>query len=404
MESEPIGIWIVGAFGTVATTMVVGARAVAAGIAPAFGLVSESPGFAQLGLAPLESLVFGGHEIRDSSFEVSAREISARNGSLQERWIEQLRADLAKASSAVRPGIATGGGRAIESLVGGGAAPGVDPTGRAAVQRIGADLKAFREKHGLKRLVVLNLASTEPPPSTTSEYENLAALESRLDSSPASALRPGLLYAYAALESGAAFVNFTASKSCICPAIDQFARKRRLPYSGSDGKTGETLVKSALAPMFRMRRIQVDSWAGFNILGNRDGQVLADEENRRSKVDSKDGVVSGILGYTPQTVVGIQFVESLWDNKVAWDHIHFRGFLGYPMSMQFTWQGCDSILAAPLAIDLVRFADLALRRGESGPLRHLASFYKSPVGTAEHDLHSQFALLERYVAEVLAKQ
>jgi myo-inositol-1-phosphate synthase len=404
MESEPVGIWIVGAFGTVATTMVVGARAVAAGIAPAIGLVSESPVLAKLGLAPIESLVFGGHEIRESSFDASAREISARNGSLHERWIDQLRDDLSRASEAVRPGIATGSGRAIESLVGGGVRGGVDATGRAAVQRVVRDLNAFRDKHGVKRLVVLNLASTEPPPPpATAEYEELTALEVRLDSSSASTFRPGLLYAYAALEAGAAFVNFTASRSSVCPAIDQFARKRQLPYSGSDGKTGETLVKSALAPMFRMRRIQVDSWAGFNILGNRDGQVLADEENRRSKVDSKDGVISGILGYTPQTVVGIQFVESLWDNKVAWDHIHFRGFLGYPMSMQFTWQGCDSILAAPLAIDLVRFADLALRRGESGPLRHLASFYKSPVGATEHDLHAQFALLERYVEQVLAK-
>jgi myo-inositol-1-phosphate synthase len=94
-------------------------------------------------------------------------------------------------------------------------------------------------------------------------------------------------------------------------------------------------------------------------------------------------------------------VESLWDSKVAWDHVHFRGFLGYPMSMQFTWQGCDSILAAPLAIDLVRFADLALRRGEVGAMHHLASFYKSPVGTTEHDLHAQFQLLETYVSQIV---
>src|SRR5262245_53477168 len=125
MESESVGIWIVGAFGTVATTMVVGARAVAAGIAPAFGLVAESKALSKVGLAPLESLVFGGHEIRESSFDASAREISARNGSLHERWLDQLRDDLAKASNEVRPGIASGGGRAIESLVGGGAKSGV---------------------------------------------------------------------------------------------------------------------------------------------------------------------------------------------------------------------------------------------------------------------------------------
>src|SRR5262249_32323104 len=301
--------------------------------------------------------------------------------SIQHGWIEALRDELSNCSREVRPGIASGGGVAIESLQGGAVRATASMSARQVVQSIQAELEDFRKRQGVTRLVVVNLASTEPPPPDRDEYRQLSILEKRLDEAGAPEFRPGLLYAYAAIASRAAFVNFTASKSCVCPAIDEFARARSIPYAGSDGKTGETLVKSALAPMFAIRQLQVDSWTGFNLLGNRDGQILSSEENRKSKVDSKDGVIAGILGYSPQTLVGIHFVESLWDNKVAWDHIHFRGFLGYPMTMQFTWQGCDSILAAPLVIDLIRFADLALRNGESGPLVHLASFFKSPAGT-----------------------
>jgi myo-inositol-1-phosphate synthase len=401
MSEDSIGVWLIGAFGTVATTVVVGAKAIAAGIAPRFGLLTESSDLGPLAMPSTGSLRFGGHEIRPTSFEASASEIARRNGSIHEPWIDSLKDELAACSKEVRPGIATGGGKAIESLQDGAGRDSGAMTARHAVDSIEADLEAFRRRHGLKRLVVINLASTEPPPPEREEYQRLDALEKALDRAKSAEFRPGLLYAYAAFKNRAAFVNFTASKSCVCPALDELARKLGVPYAGSDGKTGETLVKSALAPMFGIRRLHVDSWTGFNILGNRDGQVLSSEENRKSKVDSKDGVISGILGYAPQTVVGIHFVESLWDNKVAWDHIHFRGFLGYPMSMQFTWQGCDSILAAPLVLDLIRFADLALRRGESGPLVHLASFFKSPVGTTEHDLARQSELLQRYISSAL---
>jgi len=402
MSEDSIGVWLIGAFGTVATTVVVGAKAMAAGIAPRIGLATESTALEPLRFPSIGALRFGGHEIRPTSYGESATEISRRNGSIQSGWIESLREELASASREVRPGIASGGGEAIESLQSGAKRDTASMTARQVVQSIGADLEDFRRKSGVARLIVVNLASTEPPPPDRAEYQHLDVLEKQLDEAKASEFRPGLLYAYAALKTRAAFINFTASRSCVCPAIDELARSERVPYAGSDGKTGETLVKSALAPMFGIRQLHVDSWTGFNILGNRDGQVLSAEENRRSKVDSKDGVIAGILGYSPQTVVGIHFVESLWDNKVAWDHIHFRGFLGYPMTMQFTWQGCDSILAAPLVLDLIRFADLALRKGESGPLVHLASYFKSPVATNEHDLSKQADLLQQYVARMRA--
>ncbi len=159
----------------------------------------------------------------------------------------------------------------------------------------------------------------------------------------------------------------------------------------------ETLVKSALASLFRERDLQVLSWHGENLLGNADGAALSEPEVKAAKVESKDGVVRGVLGYSPETSVDITYVPSLGDWKTAWDLIHFQGFLGTRMTMQFTWQGCDSILAAPLVIDLVRLADLALRRGERGPMTQAACFFKAPVGTPEHDLGRQYAILDRYL-------
>jgi myo-inositol-1-phosphate synthase len=139
------------------------------------------------------------------------------------------------------------------------------------------------------------------------------------------------------------------------------------------------------------------SWAGYNILGNRDGQVLSDPAVKRAKMATKDSVIAPILGYRPDTRVSIEFVPSLHDWKVAWDHIHFRGFLGTRMSLQFTWQGCDSILAAPLVIDLARLADYHASAGRGGVMAHLACFFKSPMDVAERSLPAQIDLLRRYV-------
>jgi myo-inositol-1-phosphate synthase len=138
------------------------------------------------------------------------------------------------------------------------------------------------------------------------------------------------------------------------------------------------------------------SWVGHNIFGNMDGRVLDDPRNKQSKVRSKDHLLASILGYPPQTHVSIEWIRSLGDWKTAWDHVHFRGFLGTPMTLQFTWQGCDSILAAPLVLDLVRLVERAHRGGEQGPLSWLACFFKSPIGVVEQDFSKQFALLDAW--------
>ncbi|MFT7620530.1 MAG: myo-inositol-1-phosphate synthase, partial [Planctomycetota bacterium] len=159
--------------------------------------------------------------------------------------------------------------------------------------------------------------------------------------------------------------------------------------------------KSALAPMFKYRNLPVLTWQGYNILGDRDGQVLADDTNKASKISSKDSVLSSILGYPLHTHVSIDYAPSLSDLKTAWDFIHFKGFLDYKMSLQFTWQGCDAILAAPVALDLVRLTDYADRMNEGGLMTQLACFFKDPLGTNEQDLHFQFHNLMAYLDERL---
>ncbi|MGH7137202.1 MAG: inositol-3-phosphate synthase, partial [Pirellulales bacterium] len=173
---------------------------------------------------------------------------------------------------------------------------------------------------------------------------------------------------------------------------------------GYDGKTGETLLKSVLAPMFRKRNLNVMSWVGHNIFGNMDARVLDDPVNKQAKVTSKDRLLGQILGYSPQTLVTIERIDSMADWKTAWDHVHFTGFLGTPMTFQFIWQGCDSLLAAPLVLDLIRFTERAYRNGDTGQLTFLASFFKSPLGVEEHDFALQFQMLEAWAAAAAAER
>jgi myo-inositol-1-phosphate synthase len=205
-----------------------------------------------------------------------------------------------------------------------------------------------------------------------------------------------MLYAYAALERGYPYINFTPSLGISPPALQELGHKHHVPFFGSDGKTGETLMKTVLAPLFRYRNLEVMSWEGFNILGGGDGRVLDDPRHKRAKVRSKSGVLASSLGYAPHSRVSIEYVPSMGNWKTAWDYIHFRGFLGTKMTAQFIWEGCDSILAAPLVLDLVRLTEFAHRKGEAGPMAHLACFFKDPMGVPIHAFTEQFRLLVDY--------
>lgn len=396
--SPRVGVWLVGACGGVGTLAVAGARAVARGLRPPTGLLTATPLFAGVDLVGIDDLVFGGHEIRDVDWPRAAAEFQRRAGVFDDGLRGLLREDLEAASANLRPGYLVNPSDVVRTLARQGRTSKAKGP-REIVEGIQADLRDFAARHRLATVVVVNVSSTEPPREVPIEWATLERFERYLDGSTAKGLTNSVLSAYAALDAGCPFVNFTPSPGSTIPAIQELAKARGVPHMGSDGKTGETLVKTVLAPLFTGRALKVLSWEGYNMLGNRDGLVLDDPAAKLSKTRSKDAALRSLLKDADlHTKVTIDYVPSLDDWKVAWDYIHFEGFLGARMSMQFTWQGNDSALAAPLVLDLARMAALAKARGESGLLTHLAAYFKSPAGVEEHGFVKQFALLEAYVA------
>jgi myo-inositol-1-phosphate synthase len=389
---------MIGAFGGVGTTAALGLAALARGLTDTTSLVTALPLFDGLDLDEPAQFVVGGHDVRRTDFRQTVGQMQARSNVFAPALAEPCLEQLDEWSANVRPGTVLNSGDTIRKLAD---LPEVHQVSdlRAAFERIQTDLREFREKHRLDQVVVVNVASTEPPFELRDIHQSLERLTAPRECRNHAVLPASSLYAWSAIDLGWPYVNFTPSLGASFPAIQELAEQRGAVYGGKDGKTGETLLKTVLAPMFALRNWRVLSWVGHNILGNGDGRALDDPANKASKVRAKDQVISSIVGYKPQTHVSIEYIESLDDWKTAWDHIHFQGFLGTRMMMQFTWQGCDSLLAAPLVLDLSRLALLAQRRGEVGCLRHLACFFKSPMGVEEHDFFKQFAMLAKYVKE-----
>ncbi len=413
----PTGVWLIGALGDVATTTVLGARAVARGFAPPTGLVTAGDLLGGLDLVALGDLVFAGHDVRQAGALEGARGLAAA-GVVPGALVDALAGDLEAYAARVRPGFAFGASRVVRELAEApGEAPGGGPGGaeqaafaaeatrRAglapadALAAIGDDLRAFRAAHGLERVVVVHVASTEPRPTLPPEAETEAGLRGLVargdERVPASTL-----YALAALDAGCPYVNFTPSLGASPGGARAAAERLGVPHMGNDGKTGQTLLRTALAPMFRDRNLNVLSWSGFNVLGNRDGAVLDDPLANAAKTTGKDKVLGAILGPRLGTsLTRIDYVPSLGDWKTAWDLVHFEGFLGARMTLETTWRGADSALAAPLVLDLARLLDLAARRGRRGLQPGLAAFFKTPLGTDEQDLAAQMRLLAAWAAE-----
>ncbi|MEU4037526.1 inositol-3-phosphate synthase [Streptomyces collinus] len=356
-----VGVWLIGARGSVATTAVAGCAAVAAGLHPPTGMVTETPPFAGSGLPDLASLVFGGHDTLDCPLPKRAEELAA-GGVLPPGLPAAVAAELAAADAEIRPG---------------GPAAGDTREPAELIERFADDIQDFVRRGGLERAVVVNVASTEP------------AADGR-------ALPPSSLYAAAALRAGCGYVNFTPSTGLHHPALAGPAAASGVLHAGRDGKTGQTLLRSVLGPMFAHRALDVRAWSGTNLLGGGDGAALADPAAAAAKNAGKERVLTDTLGVSPEGDVHIDDVPALGDWKTAWDHVAFDGFLGTRMILQTIWQGCDSALAAPLVLDLARLVLRAQEAGLRGPLAELAFYFKDPVGRAPSALGEQYAALVRF--------
>lgn len=396
------GVWLVGARGNVASLAVVGARAIAHGVAGMTGMVTAREPVASLDLIDPGDLVFAGHDIQSQSIEHTAEAAYESGGVPNQTIIDAVRDDLHEIDTRVNMGTARRCGDVVERLS--DSRLDEDETTVAdIVSQIGDDYATFVETQDLDRLIVVNLASTEPPMDDPERYDTLEAFETALENDDPR-LPASTLYAYAALTDEHPYVNFTPSTGSLLGGLRELANMNDVPHMGRDGKTGETLMKSTLAPMFAGRNLRVLSWEGHNILGNPDGLTLEDDANEAGKVESKASLLEDILGYDMHNAVRIDYTPSLGDWKTAWDYIHFEGFLETKMKLQFTWEGSDSALAAPLVLDLIRLVDFADKHNEGGLQPHLASFFKSPLGVDEHGISKQFDMLYDYSYEHVGTQ
>jgi len=392
-----VGVWLVGARGNIATTAMVGARALSRGEIDETGLVTAQEPYSDLELPAVESFTFGGHDVREGNALATARRLAERNGTPEQTVVDAVADDLRDIDGRVTVGTALNSGERIADLADADLLES-DRTPVEVVEQLREDLRSFKHEEGLDSVVVVNVASTEPAVADPERFDTRKAVETAIESGDAD-LPASSLYAYAAFEEGFLYANFTPSAGASLPGLREMAREEGVPHAGDDGKTGESLTKAALAPMFAGRNLQVMSWEGHNILGNTDGQVLEDDRNKEGKLESKGDILDGILPDIGHNRVRIDYTPSLGDWKTAWDYVHFEGFLNTEMKMQFTWEGSDSALAAPLVLDLVRLLVHADEHGEAGVQRHLASFFKAPLGVEKHDLSRQFELLDEYAAE-----
>jgi len=242
------------------------------------------------------------------------------------------------------------------------------------------------------------LPAVETPPASPAHADPDLFEQALLADDPA--ITPSMAYAWLALSNGTPYLNFTSNVSAEIPALRAVAQRTRTPFCGKDGKTGQTLLKTTLAPMLALRGLQVRGWISANYLGNADGENLSHPEHAVEKLRNKTGVLNDILGYAVENhIVDIRYYGPRGDFKESWDNVDFTGFCGVPMQLKVNLLGGDSVLAAPLAIDAARLLARAARARAVGPQQQFSLFFKHPIvdGVPEHDLFRQRALLERWV-------
>ena len=347
-------------------------------------------------LASLDDLVFGAWDpIPDTAYEAALK-----CGVLDKHEHIEPIADFLKA---IKPMPAVFDQFYVKRLEGTNVKKG--KTKRELAEALRKDIRDFKAKHGCDRLVMVWCASTEVFIAPGPTHQTMATLEKAMAANDPS-VAPSMLYAYAAIMEGVPYANGAPNLSCDVPALEALAKEKGVPIGGKDFKTGQTMLKTVLAPMFKARMLGVAGWYSTNILGNRDGEVLDDPESFKTKEESKLGVLEHTL--QPKLYpdlygnifhkVRINYYPPRGDNKEGWDNIDIFGWLGYPMQIKVDFLCRDSILAAPLVLDLALFFDLAGRSGMSGIQEWLSFYFKSPqVGPGlypEHDLFIQLTKLK----------
>jgi len=395
--------------GAVSTTTIAGVLAVRRGLAPPIGSLTQM-GTVRLGkrtegrsplikdfvpLASLGDVVFGGWDI----FEDNSYEAAKTAGVLEEGLLEKIRPEL----EAIKPMTAVFDRRYVKRLDGPNVKKGKNKKDLA--DQLREDMQRFKEQNRCDRLVMIWCGSTEVFLTESPAHASLAAFEKALEANDDS-IPSSMVYAYAAIKEGIPYANAAPNLSADIPALIELAGSTGSPLTGKDLKTGQTLIKTIIAPGLKARLLGVEGWYSTNILGNRDGEVLDDPESFKTKEESKKSVLDYILqpNLYPDLykdlchVVRINYYPPRGDNKEGWDNIDIFGWLNYKMQLKVNFLCRDSILAAPIVLDVALFLDLAKRAGMEGIQEWLSFYFKSPMHAAglypEHDLFIQMMKLK----------
>ncbi len=413
-----LGVLLPG-MGAVATTFVAGTELVRRGEAKPIGSLTQMA-TVRLGkrtrmrsplirdfvpLDKLDSLVFGGWDI----FPDNAYEAARKAGVLDRESLAKIRKFL----ESIRPMPAAFDNSYVRKLDGTHLKKG--KTKYDLALQIKEDIATFKKTSGAKRMVMVWCGSTEVFLKPHEVHQSVAAFERAMkENHPA--IAPSMLYAWAAITSGVPFANGAPNLTVDIPAMSELARTHDVPIAGKDFKTGQTLLKTVLAPGFKARMLGLAGWYSTNILGNRDGEVLDDPESFKTKEESKLGVLEYILQprLYPELYgniyhkVRINYYPPRGDNKEGWDNIDIFGWLGYPMQIKVDFLCRDSILAAPIVLDLVLFLDLAQRAGLRGIQEWLSFYFKSPMCAPElypeHDLFIQLMKLKNTLRWMMGEE
>lgn len=383
MGNRKLGIAVVGLGGAVGTTMAAGIELLRQGVVGNEGL--PLAGLNVPGMAEYTDIVFAGWDLFGEHLSKAAEEHDV----LTHKQFVAAEPALRN----IKPWPAVEDPKFLSNIEGENKLGKVSH--RETIEKIRANLREFIAQ--CDSVVVVNLASTEKLAVEGNEiFNSLAGFEKALDDNSTD-ISPAMLYAYAAMTKGIPYANFTPSLAADVPALIELAKVRKVPIAGKDGKTGQTFIKSVLAPAFKSRALKVEGWYSTNILGNRDGLALSNEDSLASKVKTKSSVLEDILGYEVEDhLVDIRYYRPRGDNKEAWDNIDIAGFLGQPMQIKVNFLCRDSILAAPLAIEIARCLDLAAQRGDAGIQEQLSVFFKLPMsktGHPEQAFHKQEEML-----------
>lgn len=411
--SGKLGVLIVGMGGAVSTTLITGVLSVRKGLAKPIGSITQMASIKMrdgkehlikdiVPIADLKDVIFGGWDI----FEDNAYDAVMYAEVLKEKDLNKVKDELIE----IKPMPAVFDHNFAKRL--NGTYIKKADTRWNLVELLRQDIRKFKEENGCDRLVVLWAASTEIYIPLAEEHKTLESLEKAMKDNRTDIIAPSMCYAYAALSEGAPFVMGAPNLCVDIPAMWELSAKKQVPIAGKDFKSGQTLMKTVLAPMFKTRMLGVSGWFSTNILGNRDGEVLDQPENFKTKEVSKLSVIDNIL--EPEKYpelygnvyhkVRINYYPPRKDNKEAWDNIDIFGWMGYPMEIKVNFLCRDSILAAPIALDLVLFSDLALRAGMYGIQTWLSFFCKSPMHDNDHepvhDLFQQWRIVKQAIRKM----